>query len=80
MGMGTPVFYANRTVKEMLSIIAMDKSQAILAIQPGLNQFGDVGPGSVAGSGQTIKGGTLTLLGVPIRTVDQILSTEARIV
>ena len=70
MGMGTPVFYANRTVKEMLSIGALDKSNAALAIQPAINQFGTVSPGSVAN-------GTLTFFGVPVRTCDQILSTEA---
>lgn len=69
MGMGTPVFYANRTVKEMLSIQAMEKSQNVLAIQEGLNQLGAVSPGS-AGNG------TLKFLGVPIRSVDRILSTE----
>jgi hypothetical protein len=31
MGMGTPFFLANRTVKEMLSIGAMDKSQNVLS-------------------------------------------------
>lgn len=69
MGMGRAVFYANRTVKEMLSIMAMDKSQNVLAIEPGVNQFGNVAPGSV-------NNGVLRLLGVPIRTCDQILNTE----
>lgn len=73
MGMGTAVFYANRTVKEWLSIAALDKSQNALAIQPAVNQFGTVAPGSV-------NNGTLTFLGVPVRTVDQLLSTEARVV
>lgn len=71
-GMGTPVFYCNRTVKEMLSIQAMDKSSSVLKFSDGINQFGAVGPGSVAA-------GTLTFQGVPIRTVDRILSTEATI-
>lgn len=73
MGKGKAVFYANRTVKEMLSIQAMDKSQNALAFTAGVNQFGDVSPGS-AGNG------TLTFMGVPVRTVDQLLSTEARVV
>lgn len=72
MGMGSPVFYANRTVKEMLSIMAMDKSVNILAIEEGVNQFGKVAPGSVGN-------GTLKMLGVPIRTVDALLSNEARV-
>ena len=73
MGMGTPVFYANRTVKEMLSIAALDKSQNALAIEAATNQFGTVAPGSVGN-------GTLRFFGVPVRTVDQILSTEAQVV
>lgn len=72
MGKGKAVFYANRTVKEMLSIQALDKSQYVLAVQPGLNQFGEVAPGSVGN-------GTLTFQGVPVRTCDQLLSTEARV-
>lgn len=72
MGMGTPVFYANRTVKEFLAIAAMDKSQQVLSVQDGLNQFGQIAPGSLGN-------GTLKFLGVPIRTVDQILNTEARV-
>ena len=73
MGKGKAVFYANRTVKEMLSIQALDKSQNALAFRDGLNQFGEVAPGSA-------NNGTLTFQGVPIRTVDQLLSTEARVV
>lgn len=72
MGKGKAVFYANRTVKEMLSIQALDKSQNALAFMPGVNQFGDVSPGSVGN-------GTLMFMGVPVRTVDQLLSTEARV-
>lgn len=80
MGMGTPFFMASRTVKEMLSINAMDKSQNVLSFSAGLNQYGNVGPGSVAGSGTGISGGQLMFQGVPVLTVDQILSTEARVV
>lgn len=68
-GMGKAVFYASRTVKEMLSVGALDKSQAVLNIQQGFQQYGDVGPGFVAQGG-------LTVLGVPVRTVDRILETE----
>lgn len=73
MGMGKAVFYANRTVKEFLSIAALDKSNAALGIQPALQQFGTVSPGSVGN-------GTTTFLGVPIRTVDRIIEAEARVV
>lgn len=73
MGMGRPVFYANRTVKEFLGVAALDKSNAALAVQPAINQFGQVAPGSV-------NNGTTTFLGIPVRTVDRLLSTEARVV
>lgn len=80
MGMGTPVFLASRTVKEMLSIGALDKSQNALSFTEGVNQYGNVAPGSVAGQGTGIQGGQLKFMGVPVLTVDQILSTEARVV
>jgi len=73
MGKGTAVFYANRTVKEMLAIQALDRSQNAVGFVPGTAQFGTLAPGSV-------NNGTVTVLGVPVRTVDQILSTEARVV
>jgi hypothetical protein len=74
VGMCTPIIYANRTVKEMLSIAAMDKSQYVLSVQDAINQFGPVSPGSVSG------GAVLKFLGTPIRTADQLLVTEARVV
>lgn len=80
MGMGTATFLASRTVKEMLSIQAMDKGQNVLAVEPGMNQFGAVSPGSVAGTGTGIRGGKLTFLGVPILTVDAISNAEAKVV
>ena len=77
MGMCKPVFYANRTVKEMLSIQALDKSQNALGIVPGLNQFGNVQAGSMGGSRSDVAaGGTLSFFGVPVRTVDQITNSE----
>lgn len=69
MGKGRPVFYANRTVKEMLAIQALDRSQNAVAFMPAAQQFGELAPGSV-------NNGTVSVLGVPVRTVDQILSTE----
>lgn len=80
MGMGTPVFLASRTVKEMLSIGALDKSQNALSFTEAVNQYGNVAPGSVAGQGTGIQGGQLKFMGVPVLTVDQILATEARVV
>lgn len=71
MGMGTPVFYATRTVKEMLSVQAIDKSQNALSIREAANQFGNVAPGFVQKQTE--------YFGIPIRTCDQILTTEARV-
>jgi hypothetical protein len=79
MGMGRCAFYANRTVKEMLSIGALDKSQNALSFTEAVNQYGTVAPGSVAGAGTGISGGVLKFLGVPVRTVDQLLLTESAI-
>lgn len=80
MGMGTPTFLANRTVKEMLSVLSMNKVLGGgLTVEDAGNQFGKVAPGSVAGTGTGIRGGQLKFFGVPILTVDQILSTEAAI-
>lgn len=76
MGMGTPTFLASRTVKEMLSIGALDKSQNALSFTEATNQYGKVGAGSVAGTGTGIRGGQLLFMGVPVLTVDQILATE----
>jgi hypothetical protein len=69
-GMGTPVLYANRTVKEMLSIQALNKSQNAMSITESLRQFGGV----------NVAVQDLKVLGVPLRTVDRILTTEARVV
>lgn len=80
MNAGKATFLANRTVKEMLSIAALDRGQSALSFTAGLEQFGQVAPGSVAGSGTGIQGGRLLFQGVPVLTVDQILSTEARVV
>lgn len=80
MGMGTATFLASRTVKEMLSIGALDKSQNALSFQAAVNQYGPVAPGSVAGSGTGIRGGQLLFQGVPVLTVDRMLGTETKVV
>ena len=71
-GMGNAVFYANRSVKEMLGIMALEKNQNVLSIQAAAQEFGAIGPGS-------LEQGGLKFLGVPIRTVDRIDNTEAQI-
>ncbi len=80
MGMGSAVFLASRTVKEMLSVGALDKSQNALSFTEAMNQYGAVTAGSVAGQGTGISGGRLLFQGVPVLTMDQILLTEARVV
>jgi len=72
MGMGRAAFYANRTIKGALSKAALDKSNSAIAIVPAANQFGTVAPGYVQKDTQ--------FFGTPIRTVDRILNTEARVV
>lgn len=60
-------FYAPRVVCEMLRVAAQDKSQNTLNVEQSTNQFG-----------QDIF--TLRFLGTPVRIVDQLLETEARVV
>lgn len=62
MSMGSCAIYCNRTVRQMLDIQALNKSQQVLAIREAAGQF------------QT------DFLGIPIKTVDAILNTEARVV
>ena len=66
-GMCKPAFYMNRTVYSMLRVQAMNKSQNALAIESGLNQFGNPTK-------------WLSFQGIPLRRVDQIVNTEARVV
>lgn len=65
-GVGRCAFYANRTVQAMLMLQALNKSTNALSVQDSVSQFGH-------GISE------LRFLGVPIRTVDQILETEATV-
>jgi peptidoglycan hydrolase-like protein with peptidoglycan-binding domain len=65
--MGRLAFYMNRTIHSALSVMAMDRSQNVLTIQEGVSQFGT-------------NRSFLSFLGVPIRQVDSLLNTEARVV
>ena len=67
MGMGRPAFYMNRTVFSMLRLQALQKSNYALSIETGLNQFGNPSK-------------WLSFEGVPLRRVDQLLTTESRVV
>ncbi|AQW29123.1 major capsid protein [Ralstonia syzygii] len=66
-GMGRAAFYMNRTVASLMRVAALNKSNAALSIEKSLSQFG------------TPQNWT-AFLGVPLRRVDQILNTEARVV
>lgn len=66
-GMGKAVFYMNRTVYSILRLQALQKSNYALAVDKGLNQFGTAMS-------------WLSFEGVPLRRVDQLLNTEARVV
>lgn len=67
LGKCKPAFYANRTVYSMLRIAALNKSNAALSIEKAMTQFG--APTQLT-----------SFMGVPLRKVDQLLSTEARVV
>jgi hypothetical protein len=62
-----PVFYANRTILSHLRVIAQEKSSSAVTIQEATNQFG-----------QTIF--ETRFLGIPVRLVDALIQTEARVV
>jgi hypothetical protein len=66
-GMCRPVFYMNRTVFSLLRVLAMEKSNNVLAIESGLSQFGN--PIS----------GNLSFMGIPVRRVDALLNNEATV-
>ena len=72
-GMGKAAFYANRSVKSAISIMAMDKSQNAVTIEPSTNQFNQAAPG-------VVNNGTTMMWGIPVRTCDKLLLTEARVV
>jgi len=67
LSMGRAAFYMNRTVFSMLRVQALNKSQNAISIRDAINQFG-----------QATK--WTDFLGVPLRKVDQLLNTEARVV
>lgn len=64
LDMGRAAFYMNRTVHSGLAVQSLDRSQAALAVQPALSQFG------------TARN-YLSFQGIPIRRVDCLLNTES---
>lgn len=62
-----PVFYMNRTAFSILRIQALNKSNNALSIEQGLDQFGN----PIAGN--------LAFMGIPIRRVDVLGTSEAQI-
>jgi len=77
MAMGRAAFYANRTVKAMMAVMGVKRLGGFMTTEQAANQYGKVAPGWVAGSGAGISGGQVSFLGTPVRTVDQLLLTEA---
>lgn len=71
LGKGKPVFYASRKVKSQLQVMAMEKSLSALGLKAAASEFGAPGIASVEGD--------LTFFGIPVRTVDAMLETEARV-
>lgn len=67
MGMGKPVFYANRTVMSHLRVQALRKSASAVTFTEALNQFGE-----------RVQTG-LNFLGIPVRQVDALLESEAAV-
>lgn len=67
MSMGRAAFYMNRTIFSMMRIQSLNKSQNAISVQQGLTQFGT-------------PTRWLDFMGVPMRKVDQLLNTEARVV
>lgn len=61
-----PVFYANRTILSLLRVAAQDKSNSVVTIEPGLNQFG-----------QSIF--ETKFNGIPVRVVDQLTEAESQV-
>lgn len=64
---GNMAFYVNRTVASHLRIIGLEKSNSAVTVEPALNQFGE-----------NIM--VTRFLGIPVRLVDQLTETEARVV
>ncbi|MDR0250193.1 MAG: hypothetical protein LBI35_02615 [Burkholderiales bacterium] len=63
---GRAAFYANRNVVSALRVQALYHSSNALAIQPSLNQFGT-------------HDNVLHFMGIPVRTVDQIINNEGKV-
>lgn len=62
-----PAFYVNRTVASHLRVIGLEKSNSAVTVEPALGQFGD----SIFAT---------SFMGIPVRLVDKLIETEARVV
>ena len=67
LAMGRAAFYMNRSVYSLLRRLAMEKSVNSLALESGADQFGNATRWT-------------SFEGIPLRKVDQLLNTEARVV
>lgn len=66
LGLVRPAFYMNRSVYSALRRMALEKSNNVLAIEKGLNQFGNHTTWA-------------SFEGVPMRRCDQLLNTESQV-
>jgi len=73
MGKARFAFYGHRVIVTALSKAGLDRSQNAVTVEAAGGQFGEVAPGFAGGN-------TLKFFGVPVRTVDRLLRTEARVV
>lgn len=64
--MGRGCYYANRTIVSRLRIQAMQKTNSVLSIEDGLNQFG-------------APGKELRFMGYPVRKSDRLINLETRV-
>jgi hypothetical protein len=66
-GGGKPVFYMNRTLYSYLRLQALSSSNYAVSITPALDQFGNP------------QRGQMQFSGIPIRRLDQMLTTDAEV-
>jgi hypothetical protein len=68
MRMGRPAFYMNRSMFSIMQRLGLGESNNAVTVNPALTQFG------------ASNDAMLTFMGIPIRQVDQLLTTEDDIV
>lgn len=72
MGKARFAFYGHRVIATAIAKAGLDRSQNAVTVEAAAGQFGQVTPGFSGGN-------TIKFMGVPVRTVDRLLRTEARV-